>query len=63
MSTAPIFFKTKEGKRGVGYDAQLLPGVCEVYLKFRDDLQAKKQDIPSQYEHIVKACDALMRAT
>lgn len=62
MSTTPIFFKTKESKRGVGYDAQLLPDVCEVYLRFRDDLQAKKQDIPSQYEHIIKACDALMRA-
>jgi hypothetical protein len=62
MSTTPIFFKTKDGKRGVGYDAQLLPQACEVYLKFRDDLLARKEEIPRQYEHIVRACDALIRA-
>lgn len=62
MSTTPIFFKTKDGKRGVGYDAQLLPDVCEVYLKFRDDLQERKQEIPGQYKRIIKACDALIRA-
>ena len=35
-STTPIFYKTKEGKRAVGYDADLLPKVCEVYLKYRN---------------------------
>jgi hypothetical protein len=35
MSTTPIFFKTKDGKRGVGYDAQLLPQVCEVIVLMR----------------------------
>lgn len=62
MSTTPVFFKSKDGKKGVGYDAQLLPQVCEVYLRFRDDLLARKEDIPKQYEHIIKACDALIRA-
>jgi hypothetical protein len=61
MSTTPIFFKTKEGKKGVGYDAELLPQVCEVYLKFRDDLLARKEEIPKQYKHIIRACDILMR--
>jgi len=62
MSTTPIFFKTIDGKRGVGYDAQLLPAVCEVYLKFRDDLLAKGEEVPKQYAHIFRACDALIRA-
>jgi hypothetical protein len=61
-STTPIFFRTKKGKRAVGYDATLLPKVCEVYLKFRDDCFKKDNGrVPTQYAHIVEACDALMR--
>lgn len=60
-STTAIFFRTKKGKRGVGYDATLLPKVCEVYLKFRDDCLAKDGKVPGNYAHIIKACDALMR--
>lgn len=35
-STTPVFYRTKSGKKGVGYDANLLPRVAEVYLKMRD---------------------------
>lgn len=35
MSTTPILFRLKNGQRTVGYDAMLLPMICEVYLKFR----------------------------
>lgn len=61
MSTTPIFFRTKEGKRAVGYDAELLPKVCEVYLKFRDECLAHRERVPEQYKKIVRACDILMR--
>lgn len=61
QSTTPIFFRTKEGGRGVGYDAELLPKVCEVYLRFRDDCLERKEQVPENYSHIVRACDALMR--
>lgn len=67
QSTTPIVYRTKSGGKAFGYDAMLLPHVCEVYLKARDaHLEAKNQDppgsvlLPSQ-EHIVKACDMLMR--
>lgn len=60
-STTPIFFRTKDGKRAVGYDAELLPKVCEVYLKFRDACLSQNERVPDRYAHIVKACDALMR--
>jgi hypothetical protein len=60
-STTPIFYLTKTGKRAAGYDAALLPKVCEVYLKFRDESLAKNGKIPKQYAHIVEACDILMR--
>ena len=55
-SSAPIVFRSPRGGRAFGYDAMLLPMVCEVYLKARDE----KKDLRSQ-EHIVKACDLLMR--
>lgn len=60
-STAPVFFRLKSGKKGVGYDAHLLPMVCDVYLKFRDDCLEKEKKVPRQYEHIVRACDVLIR--
>ena len=51
----------KSGQRTVGYDAKLLPMVCEVYLCLRDDALAKTGKLPRQYEHIIHKCDALMR--
>lgn len=61
MSTTPVFFRTKSGGKGVGYDARLLPQVAEVYLKFRDDLLRKRGTVPKQYEKMVLAADILMR--
>lgn len=61
MSTTPIFFRTKSGGKAVGYDAELLPTVCEVYLKYRDDCLAKDGKLPAAQEHIIRACDAVMR--
>jgi hypothetical protein len=60
-STTPIFFLEQSGKRSVGYDAELLPKVAEVYLKLRDQLLAQSRPIPRQYAHIIEACDLIMR--
>lgn len=62
MSTAPILFRLPTGQKAVGYDARLLPQVCEVYLKLRDDCAVRQQQVPVAYRHIVAACDLLMRA-
>jgi hypothetical protein len=35
--------------------------VCEVYLKLRDASIKKDGKVPKQYEHIIKACDVLVR--
>src|SRR6185437_56846 len=35
-STKPVFYRYKSGKKAVGYRAQLLPEVAEVYLQLRD---------------------------
>lgn len=61
LSTTPIFFRLKSGKRAVGYDAELLPMVCEVYLRLRDHSLKHARKVPHQYAHIIEACDMLMR--
>jgi hypothetical protein len=61
VSTAPIFFRNSKGQRSVGYDALLLPMVCEVYLRFRDHCLEQTSKIPTNYRHIIRACDSLMR--
>jgi hypothetical protein len=61
QSTTPIFYRTKKGARGVGYDAVLLPSVAEVYLKFRDASLAETGKVPSRYKDIITACDILIR--
>lgn len=72
MSTTPILFRLKRGARTVGYDAMLLPMICEVYLNFRDYLNeqittgdpAQKKVAQAhlkKYRHIIAACDHLTR--
>lgn len=55
-STKPIVFRTPRGTKAYGYRADLLPRVCEVYLKARDEglLLASQQKF-------AKACDILVR--
>lgn len=56
-STFPILFKPVQGSRAWGYRAELLPQVCEVYLKARDAGALLKNQ-----EKFARACDMLMRA-
>lgn len=60
-STTPIFFLQRGGKKSVGYDAELLPAVGEVYLRMRDHYAANQLPPPTQHRHIIAACDLLMR--
>lgn len=70
LSTTPIFFRFKQGRRAVGYDALLLPGVCKVYHQLHASITArlagadaadaaKAKRIYEQYKHIIDACAAL----
>jgi P63C domain len=56
MAASPIVFRTPRGVKAYGYEAELLPKVCEVYLKARDDDSL----LPNQ-EHIARSADILMR--
>lgn len=67
QAATPVVFKTLRGAKAYGYDAKLLPLVCEVYLKARDaHFQALKDGRPSvllpMQERLVQTCDMLMRA-
>jgi hypothetical protein len=52
----PIAFRTPSGNRASGYRAELLPLVCEVYLKARD-----ADALPTNQKHVAKQADILMR--
>jgi len=56
QSTTPIVFRTVKGGRAFGYDAMLLPMVCEVYVNARDEERLLKGQ-----EHIAAACYVLMK--
>lgn len=56
QSTTPVIYRTTRGQRAFGYDATLLPGVCEVYLKARDAGALLKTQ-----KHIARACEILIR--
>lgn len=52
----PITFRTPQGVRASGYRAELLPQVCDIYLRARDaGVLAKNQ------EHVARQADLLVR--
>ena len=52
----PIKFVTPDGSIANGYRAELLPAVCEVYLKARD-----KDELPTNQKHVGERAYMLMR--
>lgn len=61
LATTPIFYRTRKGGRGVGYDANLLPAVAEVYLRYRDFILTTAGEVPQRYRHMIQAADILVR--
>jgi hypothetical protein len=53
----PIVFRTVEGVKASGYRAELLPEVCEVYLKARD-----AGVLPKNQQHVAVQAEILVRA-
>jgi len=56
MITHPIRFRA-QGNVAYGYDATMLPEICEAVLASR-----QADDLNKQQEHIAKRCEILMRA-
>jgi hypothetical protein len=55
-NSRPINFFPKGGAPVMGYKAELLPQICEVFLKLRDEGKPAKMQA-----HIIKQADILMR--
>jgi hypothetical protein len=78
IAATPIVYRTLRGNRAYGYDAKLLPMVCEVYLRARDaHLEALKEAqerrkkgekveakpiLLPNQEPLVRTCDLLVRS-
>jgi len=50
-----IFYKSKDGRKIIGYDARILPEACKVYVKAMNDGVLQKQQIP-----IAKICQTMI---
>jgi P63C domain len=53
-ATNPLVFRSLTGQKAFGYDAMILPLVCEVYLRARRDKKLRKSQ-----EHIAERCEVL----
>jgi hypothetical protein len=78
QAAMPVVFRTKRGNKAYGYDARLLPMVCEVYLLARDahmkamkeaqERREKGENVEARavllpsQERLVQTCDLLMRS-
>ncbi len=61
----PIIFRNTRGIKAYGYEATLLPRVCEVYLKARDansiaEVEGRRL-LTDDQKRIAAVCDLLMR--
>ena len=68
QATTPVIYRNLGGQRTIGYDAELLPMVCEVYLRLRDHALSIRDSQPGEYSRImglqgkvIAAADILMR--
>ena len=55
-STKPVVFRVPRGGKAYGYRADLLPRVCEVYLRARDEGK-----LLTSQEKFAKACEIIVR--
>lgn len=55
--TRPIVFRLPSGGKAYGYRAELLPEVCEIYLKARD-----ANALPANQKHVAVQAEIIIRA-
>lgn len=53
---APRIFRTDKGMKSEGFKAEILPAICEIYLRARDDGKLTVVQVP-----IAKRCEILIR--
>jgi len=53
---SPVIFRTDKGARSEGFRAEILPAVCEIYLRARDE-----GGLTASQEAVAKRCEILVR--
>lgn len=61
-STKPVFYRTRSGGKGVGYEAGALRQVADVYLRFRDNCLYEKGAVPVRYQRMIAAAEIIKNA-
>lgn len=61
-STKPIFYRTRSGKKGVGYDAALILGVANVYIDFGEKMLREQGKVADRYNKMIAAAKAIKSA-
>ena len=56
-----VFFRTKSRGKFVGYGRSAVAYGLRDIPEHRDDCLAKDGKLPATHEHIIRACDAVMR--
>ncbi|MEL7480091.1 MAG: P63C domain-containing protein [Pseudomonadota bacterium] len=62
VSTKPVFYRTKSGGKGVGYNASAIGSVVDVYLGYRDHCVESKGAIPIRYQKMIAAAEIIRKA-
>ena len=62
LSTNPVFYRTKSGSKGVGYDATLVRKVADVYLAYREHRLSERGAVPARYHNMIGAAEAIKTA-
>jgi hypothetical protein len=57
----PVFYRTRSGGKGVGYNALALKRVAELYLRYRDHCLETTGSVPARYSKMIKAADLIIR--
>ena len=59
---APVFYRTRSGGKGVGYDATLIRQVADVYLRYQSECLRAGKPIPIRYQRMIAAAEIIKNA-
>ncbi len=62
MSTKTVFYRTRSGGKGVGYDATLIRQVADVYLRLKDHQLREKGEVQARYAKMIAAAESIKNA-
>jgi hypothetical protein len=61
LLSSPIHYKTLEGRRAKGVRAEIIPKICNVWLKARDEARRDGRELPKRIAQVAENADMLIR--